>query len=286
MCTAQKGRQDSSHRRGKSVDRSGRHKSGTLFLLSSARLHASIHDGKVLRNPVSGVSFFPEQHRTRFCSEEELTRLHGLLQPKDWFLVAFAIETGLRRSEMFNLKWNCIDTENGVLTIPLSKSGKTRHVPLSEGAKAILRTFDTFTKSSFVFPSVLDPLKPLCPDSFLKNVFCPALRRTGITGATGTTFAIRPHPRRVMAGVDIASIKDILGHANIQTTMRYAHLSKGHITAAVNRGSLGAALIHTSELNRELNREQGINSEVELRKHWIYWCARRESNAATLSLEG
>ena len=81
-----------------------------------------------------------------------------------------------------------------------------------------------------------------------------------------------------MAGVDIASIKDILGHANIQTTMRYAHLSKGHITAAVNRGSLGAALIHTSELNRELNREQGINSEVELRKHWIYWCARRESN--------
>jgi integrase len=47
----------------------------------------------------------------------------------DWKLVAFAIETGLRRGEQFRLRWDQGDLENGVLTLPLPKGGKTRHVP-------------------------------------------------------------------------------------------------------------------------------------------------------------
>ena len=51
-----------------------------------------------------------------------------------------------------------------------------------------------------------------------------------------------------MAGVDLLAVKEILGHQDIQTTMRYAHLSAGHLQAAVNRGSLVE--------NRDLNRDQ------------------------------
>jgi len=41
-----------------------------------------------------------------------------------------------------------------------------------------------------------------------------------------------------MAGVDLVAVKEILGHQDIQTTMRYAHLSPGYLQDAVNRGSL------------------------------------------------
>ncbi|MGH7235998.1 MAG: hypothetical protein ACREIO_06410, partial [Nitrospiraceae bacterium] len=46
--------------------------------------------------------------------------------------------------------------------------------------------------------------------------------------------------RRIMAGVDLVSVKDILGHRDIQTTLRYTHLAPGHLREAVNRGSLTA----------------------------------------------
>ena len=73
---------------------------------------------------------------------------------------------------------------------------------MSEGAKVILRSFDSFAKSPFVFPAVLDPPKPLYPDSFLKNVFRPALRRAGITGANWHALRHTAASRRVMAGAE------------------------------------------------------------------------------------
>ena len=48
-----------------------------------------------------------------------------------------------------------------------------------------------------------------------------------------------------MAGVDVVSVKEILGHRDIETTMRYSHLSPAHLKEDVNKGSLGAAVLHT-----------------------------------------
>ena len=87
----------------------------------------------------------------------ELEQLRGVMQPCDWHLVAFAVETGLRRGEQFHLRWDQVDLENGVLTLPLPKGGRTRHVPLSEEAKAILRSFDSFLQSAWVFPGLQGP---------------------------------------------------------------------------------------------------------------------------------
>ena len=82
--------------------------------------------------------------RTRFMNEDELTRLKNVMASEDWDLVAFAIKTGLRQGEQFTLRWDCVDLENGVLTLSMPKGGKTRHVPLSEGAKEILRPLNSF----------------------------------------------------------------------------------------------------------------------------------------------
>ena len=202
----------------------------------------AIKDNKLSRNPVSGVTFFPESNRTRFLSEEELTRLRNVLPSEAWAWVALAIETGLRQGEQFSLQWKWVDLDNSVITIPMSKSGRTRHVPLSEGAKTILRSFESFLHSPYVFPSVRDPLTPLNPDSFLRNVYGPALRKAGIQGSCWHSLRHTSASRRVMAGVDLFSVSKVLGHRDIKTTMRYAHLSTDHLRETINRGSLGGLL--------------------------------------------
>lgn len=202
----------------------------------------AIKDNKLSRNPVSGVTFFPESNNTRFLNDEELTRLRNVLPTDKWAWVALAIETGLRQTEQFSLQWKWVDLDNSVLTIPMSKSGKTRHVPLSEGAKMLLRSFDSFLRSPFVFPSVHDPLKPLNPDSFIESVYQPGLRKAGIQGSVWHSLRHTAASRRVMAGVDLFSVGKVLGHQDIKTTMRYAHLSPEHLRETVNRGSLGDLL--------------------------------------------
>ena len=208
-------------------------------------LMLAVKDGKLTRNPVSTIKFLPEERRTRFLTDSELTAIEKIMLPEDWRLVAFAIETGLRREEQFQLRWDQIDLEAGIITIPLPKGGKTRHVPLSEGAKAIMRSLDSFVRSPWVFPSPKNPLKPWNAQSFVNHVFMPALQKLGIQGACWHTLRHTAASRRVMAGVDLVSVKEILGHRDIQTTLRYSHLSPGHLREAVNRGSLAGTVTKT-----------------------------------------
>jgi len=208
-------------------------------------LMLAVKDGKLTQNPVSGLKFFPEVKRTRFLSGDELARLRGVMQRRDWELVAFAIETGLRRGEQFSLRWDQVDLGNGVLTLPLPKGGKTRHVPLSDEAKAILRSFDSFLRSAWVFPGLKDVTQPMDSRAFLRRSFEPGLRKAGIAGACWHSLRHTAASRRVMAGVDLVSVKEILGHRDIQTTLRYAHLAPGHLREAVNRGSLTGTVTKT-----------------------------------------
>jgi integrase len=94
-------------------------------------LQIAVKDGKLARNPVSGVKFFPESNRTRFLSGEEVRHLQGVMNPDDFKRVAFAINTGLRREEQFSLRWDQVGWESRTLTIPLPKGGKTRRFRFS-----------------------------------------------------------------------------------------------------------------------------------------------------------
>ena len=201
-------------------------------------LNLAIKDGLLDRNPVSGVKFLTEATTTRFLTDTELESLRGIMASEHWRLVVFSIETGLRREEQFNLQWSQVDMENGILTIPLPKGGRTRHVPLSEGAKAILRALPPFLESGWVFPSLTTPGKPLDSRNYMRRVYIPALRKAGIVGVCWHTLRHTAASRRIMSGVDLVSVKSLLGHRNIETTMRYSHLSPNHLRQAVNRGSL------------------------------------------------
>ena len=78
------------------------------FAFPRHALMIAVQDRKLTRNPVSGVKFFHEANRVRFFSDAELHHLHGQLDLNHWKIVAFALETGLRRSEQFRLLWEHI----------------------------------------------------------------------------------------------------------------------------------------------------------------------------------
>jgi integrase len=112
----------------------------------------SSDSGWFVRNPLARFGFFDEPHRVRFLTDAELKRLKDVMSSSGgWDFVVFAIETGLRQSEQFGLRWDCVDLENGILTIPMLKQGQTHEVPLTETAKTVLRRFDSFLSSSSCF---------------------------------------------------------------------------------------------------------------------------------------
>ncbi len=203
-------------------------------------LNLAIAEGFLLTNPVKGVKFFPEPTgRLRYLTDTEIAHLREQLSPEHWALVAFSLETGLRLSEQFHARWDCVNMEQGVLTIPLSKSGKTRHVILSEAALSILKNLSTWTYSPYLFPSPLSAGHPMQGRNFVVKVYEPALRRAGIQDSTWHTLRHTFASRAVMAGVDIRSVQELMGHSTITMTMRYTHLSPAHLRTAVNKASLG-----------------------------------------------
>jgi integrase len=210
-------------------------------------LNLAIAEGKLITNPVKGVKFFREpQGRLRFLSDGEITRLREVMSPEHWPLVAFALETGLRLNEQFKARWDCVNLEQGVLTIPLSKSGRTRHVILSEAALAILRGLPSWMHSAYVFPSPRHAGEPTQGRHFVVKVYEPALEQAGIVGATWHTLRHTFASRAVMAGVDIRTVQELMGHSTITMTMRYAHLSPTHLREAVNKASLGQSMVKSA----------------------------------------
>src|SRR5262245_46888410 len=91
--------------------------------------------------------------RVRFLSEDEEARLRAALPDDAWPLVAVALHTGLRRSEQFGLRWEHVDFATGILTVPCSKHGTARRVPMNDTVRDVLRSRPSRLKSPYVFAS-------------------------------------------------------------------------------------------------------------------------------------
>jgi integrase len=117
----------------------------------------------------------------RFLGDDEQRALAAALPDiDDWSKVLVALHTGLRRGEQFGLRWEYVDFATGILTIPRSKSGEARRLPMNDTVRAVLRALPSRLKSPWVFPSDMGET-PLDAQNFLNRVFLPALRRTNIS---------------------------------------------------------------------------------------------------------
>ncbi|HXN07351.1 MAG TPA: site-specific integrase [Nitrospiria bacterium] len=198
--------------------------------------NVAIRDDKATANPVTRLKFFKEpKGQLRFLTEGEEITLKENMAPEYFKFVRFALLTGLRRSEQFNLKWANVDNENKVITIPRSKSGETRHVQLSGEAVELLKGMNTWLTSPWVFPSPESPSLPMDPQYIYHKVFLPAMGTAKIEGVVWHTLRHTFASRLVMKGVDLRTVQTLLGHASIEMTQRYSHLSPSHLREAVNQ---------------------------------------------------
>jgi integrase len=170
----------------------------------------------------------------RFLTDDEEIRLRKAIGEAAWPMVAVALHTGFRQGEQFHLRWEHVDFTTGILTIPRAKSGEARRVPMNDVVRDILRTLPSRLKSPWVFPSTTGET-PRDARNSMRRVFEPALKQAGIDGFHWHDLRHTFASRLVMAGVDLRTVQELMGHKTTAMTVRYAHLSPGHQLAAVQR---------------------------------------------------
>ena len=148
-------------------------------------------------------------------------------------LVVLALNTGLRFGELTGLRWTDVDLTLAVLAVrgAEAKSGKTRYVPLNSEAKATLQEIQSNLdgEECFVFPG-RDSSTQLTD---IKTSWKPLLVRAKVTGFRFHDLRHTFASKLVMAGVDLNTVRELLGHADIKMTLRYAHLAPEHKASAV-----------------------------------------------------
>jgi integrase len=222
----------------------------------------AIENHLLLVNPAVLVKAKPEHNeRIRFLSEAEETRLRSALQ-KDWsqhipaFLIS--IHTGMRAGEQFQLKWCDVSLDRRQISLVKTKNGKARHIPLNAVALQALQErkraqLDYRAKQSEKGGNLGEPVYVFRdadenPQHNYRRWFNEALAEAKIKDyswhCNRHTFA----SRLVMAGVDLRTVAELMGHSSIQMTMRYAHLAPQHNRAAVDR------LVPVSMFNRSAKK--------------------------------
>jgi site-specific recombinase XerD len=199
--------------------------------LLSLTYRLAIRNGKVKENPARLVPHRLEDNaRIRFLSSDEEKALRKAVDVR-WSerMPEFdlALNTGLRLSEQYSLLWENVSLPLRILTVRRSKNGTMRHVPLNQAAVKALETLrKRHPASECVCGGAKEPrrwFEPVLRDAKVANFSWHCLRHT---------FA----SRLVMAGVDIRTVQELLGHKTIAMTVRYSHLAPKHTMAA---GAIG-----------------------------------------------
>ena len=190
--------------------------------------------GLALENPVQGLKQREPEGRVRWLTRSQAAALvaaAGRLGPRAGHLadvITLALHTGMRKGELLGLAWSQVDLEHGLIVLEgrQTKSGKRRAIPLNGPARAALLARRAKADAALlVFGGVQD----------VKRSFAHACQVAGITD-------FRFHDLRhtfaswlVQAGVPLPEVRDLLGHASIEMTERYAHLAPERLRGAVAR---------------------------------------------------
>lgn len=204
-----------------------------------------IANGKVSANPARLVRQRKENNaRVRFLSAEEEAKLREQVAqkyPHHLPELELAINTGLRKSEQYSLRWADISFERRVLTVVRSKHGGARHVALNDAAVAALLTARSLSNGqSAVFLNCYGE-RLTSP----REWFEVCVKAAGLESFTWHCLRHTFASRLVMEGVDLRTVQQLMGHKTIQMTVRYAHLAPQHELAAVQR------LCGTAELSSQ-----------------------------------
>ena len=190
-------------------------------------------------NPCRHVKRFKEEKRERFLSDAEYQRLGAALKeieadgsetPSAIAAVRLLMLTGCRLSEIQKLRWEHVDLEAGELRLPDTKTG-AKVVYLGDPAIAVLRGINRQDGN----PWAVAGRKPGSHLTDLQHPWRRIRARAGLDD-------VRIHDLRhsfasggLLVGEGLPMIGKLLGHTQVQTTARYAHLANDPVKSAANR---------------------------------------------------
>ena len=189
----------------------------------------------VTKNPIKDVPLLNENTRKeRYLSSEEAQRLIQSLKNSDnqmlQYIIPMLIFTGARKNEVLYSRWEDLNYEQRIWRIPMSKSGKARTVPISDAVMRLLSTVPKINDCPWIFPNP----ETQRPYKNFFNAWHTARKKVGLSD-------VRVHDLRhsfasflVNSGRSLYEVQKILGHSQISTTQRYAHLSNASLISAAN----------------------------------------------------
>lgn len=198
--------------------------------------------GYLKENPTNEVKKLKvnDSKSVRFLTEDECKRFLDAC-PADLYPIYFTfLNTGMRKAELENLEWADIDFKRRKIRIRRKdfwqpKTGE-RDIPINSQLLELLKDLkqvnDKKLKSNFVFPDKKGSLIK----TKLREKLIQIAQKAGIENLTKVhtlrhTFA----SHLVMKGVDLPTVKKLMGHSDIETTMIYAHLAPDHLANAVTK---------------------------------------------------
>ncbi len=189
-------------------------------------------------NPLEGIrQKDPNNRIERYLSPAETARLKEAVDnsenPMLKYIVALLLLTGCRKRELLDAKWDEVNLDQKTWRIPTSKTGKSRHVPLSDDAVAVLEAIPRFGTSPFIVPNPRT-LKPF--DSVFKS-WDTARRAAGVPELRLHDLRHSAASNLVNSGQSLYVVAKVLGHSQMRSAERYAHLNADVLLEAVNAAS-------------------------------------------------
>ena len=187
-------------------------------------------------NPTKDVALLNDHEgkKERYLTKEETERLYGVLKDSEnpllQFIIPMLILTGARKREVLDARWEDFDLAKRQWRIPITKAGRPRYVPLSNGVINLLANVPHDANNPWVFPNP----KTGKPYISIFGSWNTARSKAGLG-------EVRIHDLRhsfasflVNSGRTLYEVQRILGHTQVKTTQRYAHLSQDTLLDAAD----------------------------------------------------
>jgi integrase len=224
------------------------------FVTLSAMFREGRKRGYVAQNPCRGLSLPRVNNKIVRClSDIEEERLVPACAEALRPIVQTALYTGLRKEELFALQWGDIDFDNAILTVQHGKGEKKRHIPLIpeviETLEGLPRCLADGEPSPYVFNNPETGTRWVD----IRKPWFAALKVAAIRSFRFHDLRHSFASRMVQRGVPLKAVQELLGHADIKTTMRYAHLAPSDLqraVAALSRSTTAAPEARAAEGRR------------------------------------
>ena len=214
-------------------------------------------------NPCRHVKRYREHRRERFLSPEETVRLGEVLReaevemPSAVAAFRLLLLTGCRMSEIRDVRWEYV--KDDCIELPDAKTGG-RVVPLGPEARAVLAALPHDPDNPWVIAGRL-------PGSHLTDLQRPWRRIRARAGLEDVRIHDLRHSfasRALALGESLTMIGKLLGHTQVQTTARYAHLARDSLQTAAARitGSIGGNLVSGDKMDSPSSGEDAPSETV------------------------